>query len=130
MGSCTTDTLIPHCTTPSIAEQIVGNPLVAGVIILVAIVQWFEEGSGWLVLKWCARIALWLLMIPLAFLAWYMAAAIPVSIAILLGAGIIALAVRSSSGRLSRRLMGLSAHWEEEEPPALPSEQQHLRRFD
>lgn len=93
------------------------------------IVQFFEEGPGWLVLKWLARIALCALMVPLAFLAWYMAAAIPVSIAILMGAGIIALAVRSSSGRVSRRLMGLSAHWEQQ-PPALPSEQQHLRRFD
>lgn len=127
MYVCDPDALIPHCTWDIMRSPVFW--LIVAFLAPAMIVQWFEEGSGWLVLKWAGRIALWLLMIPLAFLAWYMAAAIPVSIAILLGAGIIALAVRSSSGRLSRRLMGLSAHWEQR-PPALPSEQQHLRRFD
>lgn len=116
MWVCAKDTLIPHCKWDITASP--GFWLFAGILALVMIVRWFEEGSGWLVLKWCARIALCLLMIPLAFLAWYMAAAIPVSIAILLGAGIIAVAVRSSSGRVSRRL---TAQPQEAENPTAPA---------
>lgn len=83
--------------------------------------MFFEEGPGWVVLKWLARIALCALMVPLAFLAWYMAAAIPVSIAILLGAGIIAVAVRSSSGRVSRRLTAAPQETENPRAPAYRS---------
>ena len=76
---------------------------IVGIVIAVAwIVMLFEEGPGWLILRRVAHVALCALMIPLAFLAWYMAATIPVSVAILLGAGIIAITVRSSAGRLRR----------------------------
>lgn len=74
-----------------------------GIVIAVAwVVMLFEEGPGWLILKRVACIALCALMVPLAFFAWYMAAAIPISVAILLGAGIIAITVRSSAGRVRR----------------------------
>lgn len=100
MYVCDPNALIPHCKFDITASPIFW--LIFGVLAVVGIVKWFEEGRGWLVLKWTARITLWLLMIPLAFLAWYMAAAVPVSVAILLGAGIIAIAVRSSAGRVRR----------------------------
>lgn len=76
---------------------------IVGVVIAVAwVVMLFEDGPGWLILKRIVRVALCALMVPLAFLAWYMATAIPVSVAILLGAGIIAITVRSSAGRVRR----------------------------
>jgi hypothetical protein len=77
---------------------------IAGLFIAAGIVQFFEEGPGWLVLKWLGRICIGLLMIPLALLAWHMAAAIPVSIAIIVGAVIVVIGMRSSTGRM-RRLM-------------------------
>lgn len=76
--------------------------IVFGVIAVAWVLMLFEEGPGWLILKWCVRIALCALIVPFVFLAWYMAAAIPVSVAILFGAGIIAITVRSSAGRLRR----------------------------
>lgn len=76
--------------------------IVFGVIAVAWILLVFAEGPGWLLLKWLSRIALCALTVPLAFLAWYMAAAIPVSVAILIGAGIIAITVRSSAGRVRR----------------------------
>lgn len=76
--------------------------IVFGVIAVAWLLMLFAEGPGWLILKWIVRIALCALMVPLAFLAWYMAVAIPVSVAILLGAGIIAITVRSSAGRMRR----------------------------
>jgi len=55
-----------------------------------------------------ARAALGLALIPVVFLAWYTLAAIPVSIAIILGACIIFCAIRSLPGR-TRRIMGSPA---------------------
>jgi hypothetical protein len=69
------------------------------------IVMFFEEGPGWLVLKWLGRIVIALGVTALGIVAWNFAAAIPVSIAVLLGAVIIAAGVRSAAGRLNR-LMG------------------------
>lgn len=61
------------------------------------------------------RVVLALLAIPLAFLAWYTVAAIPVSVAIILGAIIIVCGMRSSTGRM-RWLMVAPAEREPQHP--------------
>jgi hypothetical protein len=92
-----------------------------GWLILVAfapafIVMFFEEGPGWLLLKWLGRIVLVLGTLLLAVVAWHFMAAIPVSTAVLLGAVIIAAGVRSSAGRLNR-LTGRSQEQHQERLP-------------
>jgi hypothetical protein len=69
------------------------------------------------IFKWLGRAVIGLLLIPLVFLVWYTVAAIPVSVAIILGAVIIVCGMRSSAGRM-RRLMGRSEvlHLEHQEP--------------
>lgn len=115
---------VPETWLDMKAPPIADSPvvwLIFGVFALTGIIAAFMEGGpGWLVLKWLARIALCALMVPLAFLAWYMAAAIPVSVAILLGAGIIAVAIRASAGRV-RRLMA---------PPQAEPRPRHAYRID
>lgn len=126
LDPCTVKQYIPHPCASNWGDNPGQDAMLIGLSAAWLIGALLSTRIGRLIFKW---LAFGLLTIPLVFLAWYMVAAIPISVAILLGAGIIAVAVRSSSGHVSRRLMGRSAHWEQS-PPALPSEQQHLHRFD
>lgn len=102
LDPCTVKQYIPHPCANNWGDNPAQDAMLIGLSAAWLIGALLSTRTGRSIFKWLALCAL---TIPLVFLAWYMAAAIPVSVAILLGAGIIAVAVRSSAGRV-RRLTG------------------------
>lgn len=99
LDPCTVKQYIPHPCANNWGDNPAQDAMLIGLSAALLVGALLSTRTGRAIFKW---LALGLLAVPLAFLAWYTIAALPVSVAILLGAGIIALAVRSSAGRVRR----------------------------